>query len=518
MDIKKVFQTGLAIGTGLLVNTSCNDTATQNNEKEIQAERPNILIAISDDQSYPHASAYGSKMVETPAFDRVAESGVLFNNAYVASPGCAPSRAAILTGMNCWQLEEAGTHGSRFPSKFTVYPDILEESGYHIGYTHKGWGPGDWEVSGRDRNPAGVVHNVHSLEPPTDAIVITDYAANFIDFLENRPENQPFYFWYGASEPHRAYEKSSGMEAGKDLKDAEVPGFFPDLPEVRSDLLDYALEIEWFDQHLGRMIDYLESTGELDNTIIVVTADNGMPFPRAKANLYDAGIHVPLAIMWGDKIDGNRISEELVSMIDLSPTFLEAAGINLADHPYLEGKSLIPLLKETEEKHHDAVFSSRERHSSSRWQHLGYPQRSVRTENYLYIRNYRPERWPAGAPVRINDDGTKTMNAYHDIDAAPSLDVMVDNENNDSIKYYLDLAVEKRPREEFFNLMDDPWCLNNLAQSPEHHKELIDHRRTLGAYLMETNDPRVTGYGEIFETYPRLRGPMRDFLKPAWAD
>lgn len=518
MRTKRVFQTGLAISASLLFNVSCDDTTTRSDEKEIQTERPNILFAISDDQSYPHASAYGSKMVETPAFDRVASAGILFNNAYVASPGCAPSRAAILTGMNCWQLEEAGTHGSRFPAKFQVYPDILEESGYHIGYTHKGWGPGDWEVSGRERNPAGIVHNVHSLDPPTDAIAITDYAANFIDFLEKRPDNKPFYFWYGASEPHRAYEKESAMEAGKNPENAEVPGFLPDVPGVRSDLLDYVLEIEWFDLHLGKMINYLDSVGELDNTIIVVTADNGMPFPRAKANLYDAGIHVPLAIMWGDKTDGNRVSDELVTMIDLNPTFLEAAGINLEDHSYLEGKSLIPLLKGTEDKHHDAVFSSRERHSSSRWQHLGYPQRSVRTENYLYIRNYRPERWPAGAPVRINKDGSLTSHAYHDIDAAPSLDILVENLETDSIQYFLDLAVAKRPREEFFYLKDDPWCLNNLAESEYHKKELLEHRKILGAYLMETNDPRVSGYGEIFETYPRLRGPMRDFPKPDWAN
>ncbi|MFP4288354.1 MAG: sulfatase [Bacteroidales bacterium] len=502
---------------GALLMTSCGtDQSSQNTSDPIK--QPNILIAISDDQSYPHASVYGSKMLNTPAFDRVAAQGVLFTNAYVASPGCAPSRAALLTGMNCWQIEEAGTHGSRFPLEYTVYPDILEEADYYIGYTQKGWSPGDWEISGRNRNPAGNRHNVFSLEPPTTGIVITDYAANFIDFMEKRPEEKPFYFWYGSSEPHRVFEKGSGMRAGKDLQDAEVPGFLPDTPEIRSDLLDYALEIEWFDEHLGKMIDYLEENGELQNTIIVVTSDNGMAFPRAKANLYDHGIRVPLAVMWGENINPGTVSDELVSLLDLKPTFLEAAGIELDGHPHLQGKSLIPLLKGEADQHHDAVFASRERHSSSRWQNLGYPQRSIRTDDFLYIRNFKPERWPAGAPVRINKDGSETGDAYHDIDACPTMDFLVDHKNNDTLAHYFDLSVQKRPAEEFFDIKNDPYCLQNLYDNPEFKDQLNEHRRKLGAYLMETNDPRVTGKGDIFESYPRLRGPMREFPRPDWVD
>ena len=128
--------------------------------------RPNILFVISDDQSYPHASAYGSSLVKTPGFDLVAQNGWLFNNAFVTSPGSSPSRASILTGLYPWQIEEAGTHASSFPVDYKCFPDLLEEAGYYIGYTGKGWGPGNWKISGRKRNPAGPEYNKMRIHPP----------------------------------------------------------------------------------------------------------------------------------------------------------------------------------------------------------------------------------------------------------------------------------------------------------------------------------------------------------------
>jgi N-sulfoglucosamine sulfohydrolase len=502
----------LSIGTTLL--PSCGQ---ENKQKEETFRRPNILIAISDDQSYPHASVYGSKMVNTPAFDRIAKEGILFNNAFVASPGCAPSRAALLTGFNTWQLEEAGTHASSFPSHFKVYPDILEEAGYFIGYTQKGWAPGNWEISGRHRNPAGNVFSNLLLDPPFSGIVRNDYAANFRMFLASRPEDQPFYFWYGSSEPHRVYEKGSGLASGKRLADAEVPGYLPDTDEIRSDMLDYAVEIEWFDHHLAIMISLLEEIGELDNTIILVTSDNGMPFPRAKANLYEDGIHVPLAIRWGDNIKGGRVVDDLVSLLDLTPTLLEAVGIK---GEVLEGRSLMNILKSKKQglvdETRNAVYSARERHSSSRWNNLGYPSRSVRTHNFLYIRNFAPDRWPAGDPQELLPDGTLAPmhHAYYDIDACPTQDFLVENHNHPEYEKYLQWAVAKRPAEEFFDIINDPYCLNNLANDPDYKTELHHHRQLLGGYLMKTNDPRVTGNGDIFETYPRLRGAIRSFPEP----
>jgi N-sulfoglucosamine sulfohydrolase len=519
----------LLLSSGFLLSIlSACSTGEKNSQVQASHDgrKPNILFAISDDQSYPHASAYGSKMVNTPAFDKVASNGVLFQNAFVASPGCAPSRAALLTGRYPWQIEDAGTHASGFPAKYVVYTDLLEEAGYFVGYTQKGWGPGNWEISGRKRNPAGNPYNTRKLSPPYKGISATDYAANFADFLAHRPQGKPFCFWYGASEPHRAFEKGSGLKAGKKLADAEVPAFLPDSDEIRSDLLDYAVEIEWFDQHLGQMLKMLEDIGELDNTIVVVTSDNGMAFPRAKANLYEYGFHVPLAISWGNHIKGGRSVDDLISLIDLAPTFLEVAGVK---HPSettgqypMSGRSILNILNSDKEGLVDpsrtGIYSARERHSSSRWNNLTYPQRSLRSERFLYTRNFKPDRWPAGDPQKYEADGTlgPMHDAYHDIDACPTQDFLVQNHNHPEYAKYFHWAVDKRPAEEFFDILNDPECLNNLATDPQYQDELVYHRRKLGGYLMETEDPRVTGNGDIYESYVRY-SPIRQFPAPEGA-
>ncbi|UGU17435.1 sulfatase [Sinomicrobium kalidii] len=506
-------------------NTNAERNSKSTDEKK-RRESPNILFVISDDQSYPHASVYGEKWIKTPAFDRVSREGVLFTNAFAASPGCSPSRAAILTGMNDWQLEDAGTHASEFPLDYTVFPDILEKMGYKAGYTGKGWGPGNWKISGRKRNPAGEAYNKKKNNPPTKGISTNDYSENFNDFLAKKKDDEPFCFWFGAHEPHRGFEKGSGLKAGKDIEEVTVPAFLPDDPTVREDLLNYALEIEWFDQHLGKILEKLEETGELENTIIVVTSDNGMAFPRAKSNTYEYGIHVPLAIMWGNQIEGGRIVDDPVSLIDIAPTFLEAVSVegggDISGKYAMEGKSLMNLLMNDNEEAEPypvrrAAFAARERHSSSRWNNLTYPQRAIRTEGFLYIRNFKPERWPAGAPQKYESDGTlgPEHGGYHDIDASPTFDFMLEHRNDSEIRPFFEMAVGKRPAEELYDIKNDPYCLVNLAGEQNFEEELLEHRRALGSYLMQTNDPRVTGNGDIYETYIRYSF-MRKFPKPDW--
>lgn len=484
-------------------------------------KRPNILFAISDDQSYPHAGVYGYDAVATPNFDRIANEGVLFNNAFSAAPGCSPSRASILTGRHIWQLENAGTHASEFPAKYICYTDILEDAGYHVGYTAKGWGPGNWEVSGRTRNPAGIEYSELIDENVPQYIRKTDYAANFEVFLNDRQPDQPFCFWYGASEPHRRYQTGIGVERGVDLNKIRVPSFLPDVENVRSDMADYLYEIQHFDMHLGKMVKKLEEIGELENTLIVVTSDNGMPFPRAKANNYEYGFHMPLAIRWGNKTKGGRIVDDLISLTDLAPTFLEAAGVS---HPSVQrgefpmiGKSIINILKNDQsglvDMSRTAIYSGRERHSSSRWNNLTYPIRAIRTQEYLYIKNFKPERWPAGAPEKYGDDD-QLEPGYHDIDDFTESYIYL-NREDETIRKYFDLAVAKRPTEELFNIKNDPGCLLNLAENENYREVLIDLRNQLEKRLIETQDPRVIGNGDIWEEYIRY-SPIRKFPEPDW--
>ena len=233
-----------------------------------------------------------------------------------------------------------------------------------------------------------------------------------------------------------------------------MPEFLPDTPEIRSDLLDYCLEIEWFDSHLGKILKKLEEIGELENTLIIVTSDNGMAFPRAKSNVYEYGIHMPLAIRWGDGVKGGRVVDDIVGFVDLTATILDAAGVAHPGgaHP-LAGRSFMNILESGKSGRVDAsrdfILAGRERHSSSRFNSLGYPQRAIRTEDYLYIRNFKPERWPAGAPQKYDPaperpsfDGTDAVTlmrakpitaatlgdpfgAFQDIDSSPSLSCLL---------------------------------------------------------------------------------------------
>ena len=463
-------------------------------------QRPNILFAIADDWAWPFASIVDEPGIETPAFDRVARNGVLFTNAFTAAPQCSPCRAATLTGRNIWEIQEAGTHFSLFPAGLQAYPDLLETAGYHVGYTGKGWAPGEWEKAGRPRNPAGNQYN-QSIRGNVPAMGITpiDYAGNFELFLKDRPDDTPFCFWFGGYEPHRDYEYLSGRNKnGKDPSVVRVPGFLPDVQETRDDLADYFVEVEWFDTHLGRMLKKLHKMGELENTLVVVTGDNGMPFPRAKATLYDYGVHVPLAIMWPKAIPGGRVVDNLTTFIDFAPTFCEAAGVPVP--PNMTGRSLLDMLQNPDAvDDREYILYGRERHACARRGNIGYPGRAIRTKDFLYIRNLKPDRWPAGDPE-----------SYGDIDASPSKTYMM--ENREAGGDLFDKAFGKRPAEELFKVSEDPYCLNDLAQDAAYADVKQKLKTLLETGLKEQGDPAMTG-GPDFDDYPYFGTCLTDLTE-----
>lgn len=539
--IKRSFLTVLA--TFLLMSyPSCKNKIREDKS------RPNILIAISDDQSFPHTSFAGSKFVKTPGFDRIANSGVYFSNCIAGSPGCAPSRSALVTGRHHWQNEQSGQHAAGWFKKYVPYVDILEASEYYTGSTGKGVSPFRYARDENDSllrfgDAAGKKFNKYRYEPgsPGDTrtaggISDIDYYKNFEYFMSQRQDGEPFCFWYGAKEPHRAYEKDSWIRNGKKLEDAEVPGFLPDNALVRGDLLDYAVEIEWFDSHLVKMLNYLDSIGELDNTIVIVTSDNGMPFPRAKANAYEYGIHVPLAISYPSGISGGRIVQDPVGFEDFAPTLLELTGTSPEGMKPISGNSFAGILTTDKSGKIDTtrkyVFSGRERHSSSRWKNLGYPQRAIRSDEYLFIWNMKPERYPAGAPQSYSDESKTRLNpmygineegvhisdqAFTDIDACPTKSFLVENYQNKIIGSYFELATGLRPEYELYNIKIDPSCLINLYKKSEYAGIGKEMHTALMKELVRTEDPRVTGpEKDIFDTYPRY-SPMRYFPKPYWA-
>ena len=474
---------------GLLAILSCSSSGTGQ-----AADRPNILLAISDDQSWVHAGAYGCPGLQTPAFDRVARQGILFNNAFSAAPMCTVSRACLLTGRNQWQNREAGNHWSVFPRDLAVYPYLLKEAGFAIGYTGKGWSPGEWKQTGWPTNPAGLTFNDKKCKPPTTGIKNVDYAANFRDFLDQKDASKPFCFWYSASEPPGPWEKGSGVRLGKNLDEIVLPPFMDDTPESRGRLADIFVEIEWFDKHLGAMLDLLEERGELDNTLILVTGDNGTSVAHAKGNLYEYGVHVPMAAMWLSRIAPGRTVDDLVSFIDLAPTFLEAAG--LAPHASMTGRSLMSILTSKQNGRIDSarqcVFLGQERGSHVRYDNLGYPMRAIRTPQYLYIMNLKPDRWPIGDPayvLRGKRDASKTEIRIEDLPP----------------------TARKRPAEQLFDISRDPACLKNLAEDSAFKEVRDDLCTRLTETLTRQGDPRFHGYGDVWESYPRF-GVMRPYL------
>lgn len=456
-----------------------------------------------DDVTYMHMSAYGCDWVNTPNFDRVAAQGILFQNAYTPNAKCGPSRSNILTGRNSWQLEEAVNHWADFPVKFKSVAESLSDNGYHVGYTGKGWAPG--VAKNEDGSPRNLLVNNYSeikLTPPTPHISNVDYAANFEVFLNEKEDGEPFFFWYGGLEPHRGYEYGSGIAKGgkqvSQVKDEDVFSFWPKVDSVKTDLLDYAYEIEYFDKQLGKMLDQLEASGELENTLVIVTSDNGMAFPRIKGQEYEYSNHLPLAMMWpaGIKSLGRKV-EDFVSFIDFAPTFLELARVSEENSgmEVITGKSLTDILfsdqggKVTDFR--NQVLIGKERHDVGRPNDEGYPIRGMVKNGMLYLKNFKTERWPAGNPETgyLNTDGGATKTVVLNSIYSP-----------DTFNYW-NWSFGKRQEEELFDIKNDPDCMRNLANEEEYQELLKAMRMELITELTEQGDPRMFGKGDLLESY-----------------
>ncbi|MGI9431783.1 MAG: sulfatase family protein [Myxococcota bacterium] len=468
-----------ALGVSLLVwvAQACSDSGPP--------PRPSILLVTTDDQSWLHTGSHGGP-VRTPALDRLAAEGVRFTHAFAAFPSCTSSRNAILTGQAIWRLGHGSTLFGSLPVALPIFTEELARTGYRVGFTGKAWGPGRWDAEGRDRHPVGQPFQDEQLVGGSRHIAKVDYAANFGVFLRDAGED-PFFFWVGIREPHRAFAQGSGARAGLRPEAARVPGFLPDRPEVREDLVDYLAEIEHADRQLEALLAHLDAAGRRDDTVVVFTSDNGMAFPRAKANLYDAGTRVPLVVA-GPGFPGGRVVDDLVSLTDLAPTFLELTGGSAFRE--VTGRSLVPLLVATAQGRidptRDAIFLGAERHTLCREGDGGYPARAIRTHRHAYIRNYEADRWPAGDP---DFHGVR----FGDTDQGPTKQLMLEARSEPDVATLFELAFGKRPPEELYDLESDPDQLRNLIGDPAAaavHAELAER---LGAHLAATGDPRVRG-------------------------
>ena len=479
-----------------LVIASTLGAVNLNTASAADNNRPNILFCIADDAG--HMSAYGTPWLKTPAFDYIAEHGILFMNMYTCNAKSAPSRATMITGRNSWQLEEACNHWPKFPTKFKSYPEALLSHGYEVGCTGKGWGPGiARNEDGSYRALTGKQWSKRKLVPATKGISKLDYASNFKDFMDQRDKTKPFCFWYGAQEPHRGYEFGSSKRFGKKTSDIDkVPDYWPDNETVRRDMLDYAVEVEHYDNHLGQILKILEESGEMDNTIIIAISDHNMPFPRCKGQEYYNSNHIPMAIMWTKGIanPGTKVNEYL-SSIDLAPTILEACQVTEEESGMqpITGRSFLDILKgENTGIDRNYVMIGKERHDVGRPNDEGYPIRGLIRGDFLYLRNFETDRWPAGNP----------STGYMNVDGSPTKTEVLKTRKDPEKAYIWQLSFGKREAYELYNIKKDPYCMENLSGKAEY--QIIEHHmeKELFKRLQEQEDPRVFGKGDIFDRYP----------------
>lgn len=516
-------------------------------------DRPNIVMAFADDWG-KYASVYGklkpggiNDHLSTPNFDSVADQGVLFTRAFVSAPSCTPCRSSLLSGQHFWRCDRASIlQGAIWDMSIPSYPLLLESAGYRIGHTYKVWSPGspaDAPHGGAARgfNKFGRRFNGFSQNamknPDHDAgkaALLDEVRQNVRSFLDANNDgtldgDAPFCYWFGPTNCHRKWIAGSGKELWgidpDDLK-GKLPAFLPDVPVVREDFADYLGEAQAFDAGLGVVIEELRRVGAYDNTILVVSGDHGIPgVTRGKCNLYDLGTQVPLAIRWprGIAVSG-RVVDDFVSLPDLASTFVEAAGV---DAPAtMIARSLIPVLKShlsgKVDPKRDAVFTGRERHVAlARTGNKPYPQRAIRTDQYLYIINFEPDRWPMGTGPGFGTQPAEmpayellrenTFSAFGDLDASPTKAWVVTHRDENPACF--DYAVGRRPKYELYDVSADPHCMNNLAETAsagqvreQLHSRLMDE-------LTSTGDPRVSG-DVIFEQSP-FTDPPQPKGKPA---
>lgn len=442
--------------------------------------RPNILFCLGDNFSWSHLPPYGCDVIQAPAFARIAREGVLFRHAFAPAPSCAPSRSSVLTGQAIWRLEQGANLHGELPGRLAVYPELLERAGYRVGFAGKGWAPGSLEASGRQRNPAGEKY------------------ADFQTFLEQTPAEQPFCFWYGD-----VYVNPLGkpvVKDGVDLDRLRLPAFLPDVEATRNDFYFYFQRLRRFDAAVGAMLAALERAGQLEHTLIVFTADNGMDFPRGYPNLYDYGTRMFLAVRWGDRVRGGRTVDDFVTLTDLAPTFLEAAGVDVP--AAMTGRSLMPILRSAAsgriDPARDRVVTARERHAWARSGGVGYPMRALRTETFLYIRNFEPARWPAGDPDYVHF----SQGVYGDIDRCATKSYLYEHRDDPALRTLFELSFGRRPAEELYDLRRDPDQLHNVAGQAGYAAE----QRRLAAVLMQelrdSGDPRALGLPAPWDGYP----------------
>ena len=421
-----------------LVLASCNN-------HETKSRQPNFIVFIADDAAWNDCGPYGNTQIKTPNINKLAEDGLVFDNAYLTTSSCSPSRCSILTGRYPHSTGAPELH-MPLPANQILFAGQLQEAGYYTavaGKYHIGPKRAEFDTI-YGGGPSG--------------------CENWVKALEERPKNKPFFLWLAAIDPHRNYQSNTIPEP-HNPENVTVPPFLPDADSTRKDLALYYDEISRLDSYLGKVMDELKLQGIDDNTLVIYMTANGRHFPRCKTRMYDSGIKTPFIVRWPGVIQKGR-TKSMVSSIDIAPTFCELAGAVLPET--FQGISFAPILYQPEKETRKYIAAEHN------WHDYQAHERAIRNRDFLYIRNAFPE-----------------FNASPPADAVRSLtyqEMIKLNEEGKLNEVQKDCFITPRFAEELYDVRKDPYQLNNLVENKEYIRDLEEMRKLLDDWITTFDD------------------------------
>ncbi len=466
--------------------------ANPGKDPSVGSSQPNIVFIIADDLAWDDLGAYGHPHIRTPNLDRMAVNGMRFDQAFLTTSSCSPSRSSIITGQYPHNTDAEQLHWP-LPEEQVTFVEKLKAAGYWTAQAGK-WHLGDAVKDRFDEIREGGTIGFQlsaegkDLPPQGDG----SGSENWLSLLRDRPQDQPFFLWLAAVDPHRPYEPGI-IDQPHTSDEVVVPPYMPDVPAVREDLALYYDEISRLDSYVGLVIEELERQSVIENTIVLFISDNGRPFQRDKTTLLDGGIKTPWIVQWPAVVQPGSVSESLVSSVDIAPTFLHIAGIEPPSS--FEGRGFEAILRDP------AVEIREDIYAEDHWHNHDDFSRAVRTKEFKYIRNFFPElpnTPPADALTGAAFKATLELKERGELTA----DQMV-------------IFNAPRPEEELYDVVSDPFELVNLAANPayQNNLEAMQERMRLAREQSGDTDPvfrtpdefdRVTGAPNEFRTRPRL--------------
>jgi arylsulfatase A-like enzyme len=420
------------------------------------AERPNVVLILSDDHTQRDLGVSGNPVVKTPNLDRFARQGMRFTRAFTAAPQCVPSRTGYLTGRSP-VAARMGRFNSPLPREVKVFPEYLRAAGYYTGVCRRSYhldgAPG---AAGTDTN---AIYERHALRTFHERMDFVDRTAGprtktpeILDqFFAKVPAGKPFFLWVNFNDPHHPWDKLGTH----DSKEVPVPAHMPDLPGVREDIARHYDEISRMDEEFQWVLDALAKRGVEQNTIVIFAGDNGQALPHGKGSLYDSGLNVPFLVRWPGKVSAGRVSAELVSGEDVGPTVLEAVGLPVPKD--MSGKSFLGHLRGAAAGPREYIFGARLHHGNAPFTETTRAStfdlsRCVRSKRYKLIYNCTPQM------------------EYSPVDSArdPGWTQIVEAHKAGKLSAQHEQAYfGKRRVIELYDLEKDPAELENLAGRPE---------------------------------------------------